>query len=343
MLSRLSLIRGVIMSRITRISAGEERLAVCVEALLVLYFVCFTLFGQHVAAAKLISEAAAAQVAEPSQPGALATKTVSIETKAIDGHSLINPYDVLVGSGRPQEKFSTLHQERLWAVAKLDQERSEIVRLLSMPHRRPIPVPEVSDQDYRTRVADIEGKTRTYEAAQNNNDLTESQRAEAHAQLLDLTRQKARAGLEFAAFRNYQLQEQEYDNVTKSEEAAKAIATDTLAYLSKIDDAIGQLLEKSDSEGFFRLQMGIGFLGLVTLLIIGFFVVGSRSGSMRDILRNDRGLQFITLFSLVIAITMFGLLNILEGKELSALLGGLSGYILGRSNLGGSSDTDVKA
>jgi hypothetical protein len=56
---------------------------------------------------------------------------------------------------------------------------------------------------------------------------------------------------------------------------------------------------------------------------------------MREIFRNDRGLQFITLFSLVIAITMFGLLNILEGKELSALLGGLSGYILGRSNLGG--------
>ena len=61
---------------------------------------------------------------------------------------------------------------------------------------------------------------------------------------------------------------------------------------------------------------------------------------MREIFRNDRGLQFITLFSLVIAITMFGLLNILEGKELSALLGGLSGYILGRSNLGGGDDRD---
>jgi hypothetical protein len=36
------------------------------------------------------------------------------------------------------------------------------------------------------------------------------------------------------------------------------------------------------------------------------------------------------LFFLVIAIILFGILRILEGKELSALLGGLSGYILGR-------------
>jgi hypothetical protein len=46
------------------------------------------------------------------------------------------------------------------------------------------------------------------------------------------------------------------------------------------------------------------------------------------------GLQFITLFSLIIAIILFGVMNILEGRELAALLGGLSGYILGRSNLG---------
>jgi len=77
----------------------------------------------------------------------------------------------------------------------------------------------------------------------------------------------------------------------------------------------------SDSEGYFRLWMGGGFLVLVLVLIVCFFVVGSRSGSMREIFTNDRGLQFVTLFSLVIAITMFGLLNILEGKELSALLG----------------------
>ena len=32
----------------------------------------------------------------------------------------------------------------------------------------------------------------------------------------------------------------------------------------------------------------------------------------------------------MIAIILFGITNILAGKELAALLGGLSGYILGR-------------
>lgn len=50
----------------------------------------------------------------------------------------------------------------------------------------------------------------------------------------------------------------------------------------------------------------------------------------REIFRGQAGIQFITLFSVVIAIILFGILGILEGKELAALLGGLSGYILGR-------------
>jgi hypothetical protein len=41
-------------------------------------------------------------------------------------------------------------------------------------------------------------------------------------------------------------------------------------------------------------------------------------------------MQFITIFSLVIAIILFGITGILESKELSALLVGLSGFILGR-------------
>lgn len=43
-------------------------------------------------------------------------------------------------------------------------------------------------------------------------------------------------------------------------------------------------------------------------------------------------MQFVTLFSLVIAIVLFGVLKILDGRELAALLGGLSGYILGRGS-----------
>jgi hypothetical protein len=49
----------------------------------------------------------------------------------------------------------------------------------------------------------------------------------------------------------------------------------------------------------------------------------------REIFAGQAGIQFVTLFSFVIAIILFGIIDILEGKELAALLGGLSGYILG--------------
>jgi presenilin-like A22 family membrane protease len=65
---------------------------------------------------------------------------------------------------------------------------------------------------------------------------------------------------------------------------------------------------------------------------VGFFVVAFRDEHVRqEIFSGQAGIQFVTLFSLVIAIILFGIIDILEGKELAALLGGLSGYILGRS------------
>jgi len=68
---------------------------------------------------------------------------------------------------------------------------------------------------------------------------------------------------------------------------------------------------------------------------VGFFVIATKEKTIRDLIfSNDSGLQFVTLFSLIIAIILFGVIGVLEGRELAALLGGLSGYILGRGNLG---------
>lgn len=41
--------------------------------------------------------------------------------------------------------------------------------------------------------------------------------------------------------------------------------------------------------------------------------------------------EFITLFVLIISIILFGILKILEGRELAAILSGIAGYILGKS------------
>lgn len=51
-----------------------------------------------------------------------------------------------------------------------------------------------------------------------------------------------------------------------------------------------------------------------------------------SVLMGEAGLQFITLFSIIIAIVLFGVLNILEGRELSAIISGISGFILGKYN-----------
>jgi hypothetical protein len=74
----------------------------------------------------------------------------------------------------------------------------------------------------------------------------------------------------------------------------------------------------------FALLIGI-------LLIIFFFIVYKKSdNNLSKELLSGQGLQFITLFVLIIAIILFGILNILQGSELAAILAGISGYILGK-------------
>jgi hypothetical protein len=85
-------------------------------------------------------------------------------------------------------------------------------------------------------------------------------------------------------------------------------------------------------EQAFKKVMSITFAVLIGVVILGFFALALKDEKLREtIFGGEGGIQFLTLFSLVIAIILFGITGILEGKELAALLGGLSGYILGRS------------
>jgi hypothetical protein len=81
----------------------------------------------------------------------------------------------------------------------------------------------------------------------------------------------------------------------------------------------------------FKMTMSSIFALLIGLVIFGFFGLAFKDDIIRRaIFSGETGIQFLTLFSIVIAIILFGITSILEGKELAALLGGLSGYILGR-------------
>jgi hypothetical protein len=109
--------------------------------------------------------------------------------------------------------------------------------------------------------------------------------------------------------------------------SAELAAKKTLA--GKVQARIAALL---NPEQEFKRTMSITFAILIGFVIIGFFALAFKDPGVRNrVFGGQGGIQFLTLFSLVIAIILFGITGVLEGKELSALLGGLSGYILGRT------------
>lgn len=82
----------------------------------------------------------------------------------------------------------------------------------------------------------------------------------------------------------------------------------------------------------FKTTMSMCFVGLILIILVSFFsIIYLRSDfTLSKDLLGGYGLQFITLFVLIIAIILFGILEILKGSELAAMLSGISGYILGK-------------
>jgi hypothetical protein len=82
----------------------------------------------------------------------------------------------------------------------------------------------------------------------------------------------------------------------------------------------------------FRIWISLTFSGLIAVLLLAFFfIIFKRSdASLLQLLLSGAGLQFITVFILIIAIILFGILNVLGGSELAAILSGISGYVLGK-------------
>jgi hypothetical protein len=101
---------------------------------------------------------------------------------------------------------------------------------------------------------------------------------------------------------------------------------------AEITVLLGTLSGQFSGEQSFRVWNSITFAILIAIVILGFFFLAYIDSGVRTaIFSGESGIQFVTLFSLIIAIILFGISGILEGKELAALLGGLSGYILGRN------------
>jgi len=101
--------------------------------------------------------------------------------------------------------------------------------------------------------------------------------------------------------------------------------------LFAVEQRIASLYDATRDLNRFRTYVTITFGILVLLVIAGFYFIANRTGVAKTIFSGEMGMQFVTLFLIVIAIILFGIMGTLEGRELAALLGGLSGYILGRA------------
>tara|TARA_R110001632_G_scaffold42605_6_gene107892 strand:+ start:3762 stop:4580 length:819 start_codon:yes stop_codon:yes gene_type:complete len=104
--------------------------------------------------------------------------------------------------------------------------------------------------------------------------------------------------------------------------------------LSLVGTKVTELNNTSYVSQNFKKQISWSFALLVGLVISGFFIIAYKDAEIRKtIFSGDVGLQFITIFSIIIAIILFGITEVLGGKEIAALIGGISGYILGRSSI----------
>lgn len=103
--------------------------------------------------------------------------------------------------------------------------------------------------------------------------------------------------------------------------------------LHQTEQEINIVLMPEFSRRKFMQLIALYFAVLILVLMIGFFwMTKLDEGVRKAIFGSDSGIQFITLFAIIISIILFGITGILEGKELAALIGAIAGYILGKSS-----------
>ncbi|MCB0713544.1 MAG: hypothetical protein KDD67_14550 [Ignavibacteriae bacterium] len=123
-----------------------------------------------------------------------------------------------------------------------------------------------------------------------------------------------------------------YDKLIDNSQRIRISITNIETDINRAKSTLDKNLSIELSQQGFKKSLSLVFAGLIGLLITLFFYVIFKSNDKetRDNLLSNNGLQFVTLFVLIIAIILFGILSILEGKELAAIISGIAGYILGK-------------
>jgi hypothetical protein len=209
--------------------------------------------------------------------------------------------------------------------ASAESDRAKPTDWPQLREKRELLLKEIADQERESRDADQLGdRVGVLESSvrQKQDEVADAERRRAAA--ADIQRLKVFAD---DLARDLNKTKNKYDKARLAEQTLKAKREE----LGRLDARIGTLLSPEVLGQSFKTWMSFVFAGLVLGVMVGFFFIAWKDETIRrTIFGGAAGIQFVTLFSLVIAIILFGITGILEGRELSALLGGLSGYILGR-------------
>lgn len=140
-------------------------------------------------------------------------------------------------------------------------------------------------------------------------------------------------------------------NISEAEgnESSQNLAEQLSKKKQQLDDAEKELnsvqrsiLKITTPEQSFKATISIYSAGLIGCVILGFFVTALYDPKVRQsVFSGQAGIQFLALFSIIIAIILFGITGILGGNELAALLGSISGYILGKVSTPGATNGGV--
>lgn len=82
----------------------------------------------------------------------------------------------------------------------------------------------------------------------------------------------------------------------------------------------------------FKSDISLMFILLIGFILLCFFIIiykRSKEDFAKELL-SEYGLQFVTIFVLIIAIVLFGTLGLIDGANLTSILSGIAGFILGK-------------
>ena len=82
---------------------------------------------------------------------------------------------------------------------------------------------------------------------------------------------------------------------------------------------------------FWMYVIGIVAVGLAWTVVPLVFVLKGETKTLVDVLKQGTALRYVTVTYIVLIVVTLALVGKLEGKEVSTLLAGIAGYVLGQS------------